>query len=60
MVSLIPEVAKEYCDSVMIGDSEETIIELCHDIENNCLKQFYEKKLNSLSFPLPRYDLVVN
>lgn len=60
MVSLIPEVAKEYCDSVMIGDSEETIIELCNDIENNCLKPFYEKKLNSLSFPLPRYDLVIN
>ena len=60
MVSLIPDVAIEYCDSVMIGDSEETIGELCKDIENGCLKKFYNKPLSSLSFPLPRYDLVVN
>lgn len=59
MVSLVPELAKEYCDSVMIGDSEETIGQLCHDIENNCLKPFYEKPLKELSYPLPRYDLVV-
>lgn len=58
MVSLIPEVAIEYCDSVMIGDSEETIAELCHDIENNTLKKFYEKPLTSLSFPTPKYELV--
>ena len=51
MVSLIPEFAKEYCDSVMIGDSEETIAELCKDIENNCLKPFYEKPLSQISIP---------
>ena len=60
MVSLVPDTAKEYCDSVMIGDSEETMAELCHDIENGCLKPFYEKPLTSLSHPLPRYDLVLN
>ena len=59
MVSLVPELAKEYCDSVMIGDSEETIGMLCRDIENGCLKPFYEKPLSRLTFPLPRYDLVV-
>ena len=60
MVSLIPDVAIEYCDSVMIGDSEETIVELCKDLENGCLKKFYNKPLTKLSFPLPRYDLVIN
>lgn len=60
MVSLIPDVAIEYCDSVMIGDSEETIAQLCRDIENNQLKQFYEKPLSGLSFPLPKYELVTN
>jgi len=59
MVSLIPNVAIEYCDSVMIGDSEETIAELCHDIENNTLKKFYEKPLTTLSFPTPKYELVL-
>ena len=60
MVSLIPDVAIEYCDSVMIGDSEETIAELCHDIENNTLKKFYQKPLSKLSFPTPKYELVIN
>lgn len=61
MVSLIPEVAKKYCDSVMIGDSEKTIIKLCKDLENGELKPFYEEPLlDSLSFPTPRYDLVKN
>lgn len=60
MVSLVPELAKEYCDAVMIGDSEETIKELCHDIERGQLKPYYEKPITSLSTPLPRYDLVVN
>lgn len=59
MVSLVPELAKEYCDAVMIGDSEETIKELCHDIEHGTLKPFYEKPITSLSTPLPRYDLVL-
>ena len=59
MVSLVPEMAKEYCDAVMIGDSEETIVELCHDIENGTLKPFYHKPIQTLSTPLPRYDLVV-
>ena len=59
MVSMIPEVAIEYCDSVMIGDSEETIAELCHDIENDTLKRFYEKPLTTLSFPTPKYELIL-
>ena len=59
MVSLVPDMAKEYCDAVMIGDSEETIVELCHDIENGTIKPFYHKPLQSLSTPIPRYDLVV-
>ena len=60
MVSLIPDVAKEYCDAVMIGDSELTIQELCHDIENNAIKPFYNKPLSTLSFPTPKYELVLN
>lgn len=59
MVSMVPDLAKQYCDSVMIGDSELTIGELCHDIENNCLKPFYEKPVMNLTFPTPKYELVV-
>lgn len=60
MASLVPKLAKQYCDSVIIGDAEEVMVSICKDIENNCLKDFYENPLTSLSFPLPRYDLVVN
>lgn len=60
MVSLVPDLAKEYCDSVMIGDAENAIAKLCRDIENGELKPFYKKPLETLSTPLPRYDLVIN
>ena len=60
MVSLVPDLAKKYCDSVMIGDAENTIVRLCKDIENGELKPFYKEPLETLSTPLPRYDLVIN
>lgn len=60
MVSLVPDLAKEFCDAVMIGDSELTMAELCHDIEKGELKPVYKKPLTSLSIPLPRYDLVLH
>ena len=59
MVSLVPELAKQYCDSVMIGDAEDCFAELCADLEEGTLKPFYHKPLTKLSTPLPRYDLVV-
>jgi len=58
MVSLVPDLAKRYCDSVTIGDSERTFYKLCKDIERGELKPFYKEPLETLSTPLPRYDLV--
>ena len=60
MVSLVPEIAKEYCDFVMIGDSEETIKQVCHDLEHGCVKPFYEQPITKLELPTPRYDLVLD
>jgi len=60
MVSLVPAVAKEYCDSVIIGDAEDCFAEMCVDLEKGCLKPFYNKPLEKLSTPTPRYDLVVH
>ena len=45
MVSLVPELAREYCDSVMIGDSEESIVEMCHDLERGELKPIYNRPI---------------
>lgn len=60
MVSLMPEEAQKYGDSVMIGDSEETWGEMLRDYKNGCLKKVYQKKLTELKTPLPRYELLLD
>lgn len=60
MVSLVPEIAKDYCDSVVIGDSEEVWQSVFKDIENNTIQPFYKKSVTKLSTPLPRFDLILN
>lgn len=58
MVSLMPDEAKKYCDSVMIGDAEETWGEMINDYLAGELKPVYRKPLTKLSTPLPKYELV--
>lgn len=60
MVSLMPEEAQKYGDSVMIGDAEETWAEMINDYENGELKKVYYKKLKELKTPLPKYELLLN
>ena len=60
MVSLMPEEAKQYCDSVMIGDAEEIWAEMIHDYSRGELKKVYKKKLEKLTTPLPKYELLLN
>jgi len=60
MVSLMPEEAKQYCDSVVIGDVEGVWEEVIRDIEMGTLKPYYRKELISLeNMPIPRYDLLL-
>ena len=60
MVSLMPEEAQKYADSVMIGDAEETWAEMLRDYENGRLQKTYRKKLTTLSTPLPKYELLLD
>ena len=60
MVSLMPEEAQKYGDSVMIGDAEETWAEMINDYEKDELKKVYYKKLKELKTPLPKYELLLN
>jgi len=60
MASLIPEEIKKYCNSVIIGDVEGIWKDLLVDIENGKLKSYYKKDINYLTYPLPRYDLIMN
>ncbi|MCL2383692.1 MAG: B12-binding domain-containing radical SAM protein [Oscillospiraceae bacterium] len=60
MVSLIPEEMEKHCDSMIIGDAEETWGELLNDFANGKLKKVYQKKLTLLKTPLPKYELLLN
>lgn len=60
MSSLMPDEAKKYCDSVIIGDAEEVWETVLTDIENNRLNDFYQKTLTTLKYPEPRFDLILN
>ena len=60
MVSLMPEEAKKYCDCVVIGDAEEVWHSVLSDIVSGDIKPFYEKTLTKLTYPLPRFDLILN
>jgi len=59
MVSLMPQEAKKYCDSVIIGDVEGVWQEVLEDINNNSLQPFYQKALTQLKTPLPKYELLL-
>ena len=57
MASLMPEEAKKYCDSVIIGDGERAFPQMLEDYKSGALKEFYDMPLENLSFPLPKYDM---
>ncbi|HUI90641.1 MAG TPA: radical SAM protein [Chitinivibrionales bacterium] len=58
--TILPEEAKEHCDSVVIGESENTWPILLTDLGRNTLLPFYraDKAVNLKDSPLPRYDLL--
>lgn len=60
MASLMPEEAKKYCDSVVIGDAERIWEKLIKDFESGQLNDFYEEELKVLTTPTPRFDLIMN
>lgn len=59
MASLMPEEAKKYCDSVVIGDAENVWNSVLEDYESGELKPYYQDDLLELSTPLPRFDLIL-
>lgn len=59
-VTLNPEEAQNYADSVLIGEGEPVWLEMLDDYENGKLKEFY-KPTEFCKFktsPIPRWDLV--
>lgn len=60
MVSLMPDEAGRYCDSVVVGDAEQVWGRLLDDYLQGRLQPRYEQHLESLDPPLPRYDLITD
>lgn len=60
MASLVSEEVKQYCDAILIGDAEGYWQDMLNDYLNDNLQDFYMKKIETLSTPLPRYDLVTS
>lgn len=60
MVSLMPEEAKKYCDSVIIGDGELSFPAMVEDFKNNNLQEIYNMPLEELTYPLPKYEMFLD
>lgn len=60
MVSLAPELAQPHCDSLVIGDAEAVWPQVIADLERGALKPAYRGELTRLTYPLPRYELVLS
>lgn len=60
MVSLMPEEAIKYADSVFVGDSEETWPLFFEDYKNGTIKKIYQKTLENYHPPLPKYEMLLN
>ncbi|MDP4270016.1 MAG: radical SAM protein [Bacteroidota bacterium] len=60
MASMVPEMALQHADSVVIGDAEVSFPQLIADFENTGqLKPIYDNPLTELKhLPIPRYELL--
>ena len=58
--TILPQEAKQYVDSVIIGEAEETWPELLKDLQKGKMQPFYHsRKIVDLQYaPLPRYELL--
>jgi len=58
MASLMPEEAKKYCDSVIIGDGEKSFVMMVEDYKHGNLQPFYNMPLDCFATHLPKYELL--
>ena len=62
MASILPELIKNCCDGIVIGDGEISYPQLLHDFETTGkIKPIYDHQLENLeNIRLPKYELLVN
>jgi radical SAM superfamily enzyme YgiQ (UPF0313 family) len=59
MVTIAPELAAPFCDSIVRGSAETVWAEVLDDLDRSRLKPVYFRELESLSTPLPRYEVIL-
>ena len=59
MVTIAPELAAPFCDSLVQGSAETVWAEVLEDLKHDRLKPVYRRDLESLSTPLPRYEVIL-
>lgn len=59
MASLAPELVRDFCDAVVIGDADAAWPEVIRDLERGTLQSSYRRELATLSSPVPRYELIL-
>jgi len=60
-VTVLPEEALEFCDSVVIGEGEQSWLEVLRDTESSKLKSRYGTRQSDYEMsdsPMPRFDLL--
>ena len=60
MASIVPDLVRDHCDSIIIGDGEVSFPQLLNDFEREgSIKQVYDNQLKTLeNLPLPQYELL--
>ncbi len=59
MVTIAPALAAPFCDSVVRGSAETVWAEVLADLKRGQLKPVYWRDLETLSTPLPKYDVIL-
>lgn len=60
MVSLMPDEASQYADTIVVGDADDVWHTLLDDLEKGQLKKRYQQTIRALAPPLPRFDLILD
>lgn len=59
MVTIAPHLAAPFCDSIVRGGAETVWAQVLEDYERGGLKPVYSRQDESLSTPLPRYEVLL-
>jgi radical SAM superfamily enzyme YgiQ (UPF0313 family) len=60
MVSIAPQLAAPFCDSIVRGSAETVWADVLDDLKQGRLKPVYSRDLESLRTPLPRYEVLLD